>query len=317
MKLIDESVKGVYLITVTPFTEDGALDLASTGRMIEFCLQRGVDGFTVLGVMGEAPKLSAEESRRYVECVLDEVDGRVPVIVGVSSPGFAAMGELAKQSMDMGAAGVMIAPAATVKTDEQAYQYFEMAADVLGNSVGAATPFCVQDHPLATGVQLPASVILRIVKSIPGCVMLKHEDWPGPGLAKVAGIRKASSEQGLRRISILAGNGGGVFLPEELARGVDGAMTGFAYPEMMVEVCKSHFAGELERAADIFDAYLPLARYEQQSALGLAVRKYLLWKRGAIASAAIRKPGAKLSPADIVDIERLVGRLERRLAEIG
>ncbi len=312
MTLLSESAKGVYLITVTPFTDDGALDLVSTRRMIEFSLGRGVDGFTVLGVMGEAPKLSAEESRQYVECVLDEVKGRVPVIVGVSSPGFAAMGELAKQSMAMGAAGVMIAPAATVKTDEQAYQYYEMAAE----TIGVGTPFCVQDHPLASGVQLPASVILRIVKSIPNCVMLKHEDWPGPGLAKVAGICKVSEEQKLRRISILAGNGGGLFLPEELQRGADGAMTGFAYPEMMIEVCKAHFAGELERAADIFDAYLPLARYEQQSALGLAVRKYLLQKRGAIASAAIRKPGAKLSAADIADIERLVARQEVRLASL-
>ncbi|MBI3715781.1 MAG: dihydrodipicolinate synthase family protein [Betaproteobacteria bacterium] len=312
MNLLSESAKGVYLITVTPFTDDGTLDLVSTGRMIEFCLERGVDGFTVLGVMGEAPKLSAEESRRYVECVMDEVDGRVPVIVGVSSPGFAAMSELAKQSMDLGAAGVMIAPAATVKIDEQAYQYFEMAAE----TVGVETPFCVQDHPLATGVQLPASVILRIVKSIPNCVMLKHEDWPGPGLAKVAGIRKASEEQGLRRISILAGNGGGLFLPEELARGVDGAMTGFAYPEMMVEVCRAHFAGDVGRAADVFDAYLPLARYEQQAALGLAVRKYLLQKRGAIASASLRKPGAKLSAADVADVERLVARQESRLVQL-
>lgn len=310
MKLLDESAKGVYLIAVTPFTDDGALDLASTDRLIDFYLQCGVDGLTVLGVMGEAPKLTAEESRAYVARALQRVNGRVPVIVGVSSPGFAAMGELARQSMGMGAAGVMIAPAATVKSDEQAVQYFEMAAE----TVGASTPFCVQDHPLATGVQLPASVILRVIKSIPGCVMLKHEDWPGPGLAKLTGLRAASREQGLRRISILAGNGGGLFLPEELARGADGAMTGFAYPEMMVEVYKAHFAGDVARAADIFDAYLPLARYEQQSALGLAVRKHLLQKRGAIASSALRKPGAKLSAADVADIERLVVRLQRRLA---
>ena len=145
--------------------------------------------------------------------------------------------------------------------------------------------------------------------------MLKHEDWPGPGLAKLAAMRAASERGDMRRISILAGNGGGLFLPEELARGADGAMTGFAYPEMMVDVCSAHAAGDVERAHDLFDAYLPLARYEQQSALGLAVRKYLL-KRGAIASAAIRKPGPKLLAADIADIDRLVARQERRLAAL-
>jgi 4-hydroxy-tetrahydrodipicolinate synthase len=312
MPKLDESAKGVYLITVTPFHETGELDLESTDRVTDFYLEKGATGLTVLGVMGEAPKLTAEESRRYVKRVLDRVKGRVPVIVGVSSPGFAAMGELAKGVMDLGAAGVMVGPAASVKTDDQAFGYYEMAAETLGS----ATPFCVQDHPLAYGVQLPASVLVRIFKAIPTAVMLKHEDWPGPGLAKLAAMRAASTGGGLRRISILAGNGGGLFLPEELSRGADGAMTGFGYPEMMVDVCKAHAAGKIERAHDLFDAYLPLARYEQQTALGLAVRKYMLAKRGAIASAAIRKPGPKLSAADIADIDRLIERQQRRLKEL-
>lgn len=313
MARLDESAKGVYVITVTPFTDEGALDLASTDRVVDFYLQSGADGLTVLGVMGEAPKLTAEESRRYAKRVLDRVAGRVPVIVGVSAPGFAAMRELADSVMAMGAAGVMVQPGATVKTDDQATAYFEMVAETLGPDV----PFCLQDHPLASGVQLPTAVILRVVKNLPTCVMLKHEDWPGPGLAKLAAIRAASGRGETRRISILAGNGGGLFLPEELSRGADGAMTGFGYPEMMVDVCRAHAAGNIERAHDLFDAYLPLARYEQQAALGLAVRKHLLARRGAIASAAIRRPGPKLSAADIADIDRLIARQERRLAALG
>ncbi len=313
MPVLSETAKGVYVITVTPFSDDGALDLESTDRVVDFYLEKGATGLTVLGVMGEAPKLTAEEARSYVKRVLARVNDRIPVIVGVSAPGFAAMRELAESVMAMGAAGVMVAPASTVKTDDQAYNYFEMVAETLGPKV----PFCMQDHPLATGVQLPTPVILRIFKAIPTCVMLKHEDWPGPGLAKLSAIRAASDRGETRRVSILAGNGGGLFLPEELSRGADGAMTGFGYPEMMVDVCKAHAAGDIERAHDIFDAYLPLARYEQQSALGLAVRKYMLAQRGAIASAAIRKPGPKLSSADIADIERLITRQTKRLKEIG
>jgi 4-hydroxy-tetrahydrodipicolinate synthase len=313
MPILDEAAKGVYVITVTPFTDDGALDLQSTDRVIDFYLDKGATGLTVLGVMGEAPKLTAEEARSYVKRVLARVAGRVPVIVGASAPGLAAMRELTESVMDAGAAGVMVAPASTVKTDDQIYNYFELVDETLGPKV----PFCLQDHPLATGVQLPTPVILRIVKNLPSCVMLKHEDWPGPGLAKLAAIRASSDQGETRRISILAGNGGGLFLPEELSRGADGAMTGFGYPEMMVDVCKAHAAGDIERAHDLFDAYLPLARYEQQSALGLAVRKYMLVKRGAIASAAIRKPGPKLSTADIADIERLIARQTQRLKELG
>jgi 4-hydroxy-tetrahydrodipicolinate synthase len=310
MKKLDASATGVYLITVTPFTDSGALDLASTDRMVDFCLESGVTGLTVLGIMGEATKLTAEESRAFVKQVLARVDGRVPVVVGASAPGFAPMRELTESVMAMGAAGVMVAPPSTVRTDDQIVAYFDMVNETLGKDV----PWVLQDHPVSTGVQMATSVILRILKNSPTCVMLKHEDCPG--LAKLSAIRAASERGDLRRISILTGNGGGLFLPEELTRGADGAMTGFAYPEMMVGVCHAHAAGNIEKAHDIFDAYLPLARYEQQAGIGLAVRKHILAERGVIASAAIRKPGPKLSALDIADIARLTMRQARRLAEI-
>ena len=310
MTKLDASAAGVYLITVTPFTDSGALDLASTDRMVDFCLESGVTGLTVLGIMGEATKLTAEESRAFVKQVLARVAGRVPVVVGASAPGFAPMRELTETVMAMGAAGVMVAPPSTVRTDDQIVAYFDMVNETLGKSV----PWVLQDHPVSTGVQMSTAVVLRILKSSPTCVMLKHED--SPGLAKLSAIRAASERGDLPRIAILTGNGGGLFLPEELSRGADGAMTGFAYPEMMVGVCRAHAAGDIEKAHDIFDAYLPLARYEQQAGIGLAVRKHIFAERGVIASSAVRKPGPKLSASDIADIARLTARQTRRLAEI-
>lgn len=311
MKTLDASAKGVYLITVTPFTDAGALDLPSTDRMVDFCLEAGVTGLTVLGIMGEATKLTAEESRTFVKQVLARVAGRVPVVVGASAAGFAPMQELTQSVMDLGASGVMVAPPPSVKTDDQIVSYFDMVSETLGPDV----PWVLQDHPVSTGVQMSANVILRILKNAPTCVMLKHEDCPG--LAKVSAYRAASDRGDVRRFSILTGNGGGLFLPEELSRGADGAMTGFAYPEMMVEVVRAHAAGQVERAHDVFDAYLPLSRYEQQAGIGLAVRKHLLAQRGVIASAAIRKPGPKLSAADLSDLDRLVKRQTQRLAQLG
>lgn len=311
MNQLDTSAKGVYLITVTPFTDSGALDLASTDRMVDFCLEKGVTGLTVLGIMGEAPKLTMEESRTYVKQVLARVQGRVPVVVGASAPGFAPMRELTQSVMDLGASGVMVAPPSTVRTDDQITAYFDMVNETLGANV----PWVLQDHPVATGVQMSTGVILKILKNSPTCVMLKHEDCPG--LAKLSAIRGASDRGELRRLSILTGNGGGLFLPEELTRGADGAMTGFAYPEMMVDVCAAHAADKVERAHDLFDAYLPLARYEQQANIGLAVRKHILMKRGVIASEAVRKPGPKLSAQDMTDIARLTTRQNKRLAELG
>ncbi|MDP3619580.1 MAG: dihydrodipicolinate synthase family protein [Ramlibacter sp.] len=310
MHRFDTSAKGVYLITVTPFTGSGALDLESTDRMVDFCLERGVTGLTILGIMGESTKLTAQEAQTFTQRVVQRVSGQVPVVVGVSSPGFAAMGELTQAVMDIGASGVMVAPPSTVRTDDQIAAYFEMVNETLG-----AVPWCLQDHPVATGVQMSAAVILRILKNSPHCVMVKHED--SPGLAKLSALRAAGDKGENRRVSILTGNGGGLFLPEELSRGADGAMTGFAWPEMMVDVVAAHARGDVERAHDFFDAYLPLARYEQQSGIGLAVRKHLLHQRGAIASPLVRKPGPKLSTQDLADIERLVRRQEKRLRELG
>ena len=115
-------------------------------------------------------------------------------------------------------------------------------------------------------------------------------------------------------MSILVGNGG-LYLPQELARGADGAMTGFAYPEMLVEVCRLYTAGEAERAEDLFDIYLPLVRHEQQPGFGLAVRKEVLRRRGMIASARTRKPGPSLTTRDQAELDHLMARLERRLGD--
>jgi 4-hydroxy-tetrahydrodipicolinate synthase len=310
MKQLDASAKGAYLIAVTPFAGDGSLDLPSTDRMVDFYLQHGATGLTILGILGEATKLTAEESKLFTKRVLERVNGRVPVVVGASSPGFAAMRELTQSVMALGASGVMIAPPPSVRTDDQIVAYFDLVNETLGSGV----PWVLQDHPVSTGVQMSTAVILRIIKNSPTCVMLKHEDCPG--LSKLSALRAASERGDSRRMAILTGNGGGLFLPEELTRGADGAMTGFAYPEMMVDVIAAHARGKVERAHDIFDAYLPLARYEQQAGIGLAVRKHILVERGALASATLRKPGQKLSPADIADIARLMERQTRRLREI-
>lgn len=309
MARLTEDANGVYIIALTPFTDMGALDLDSTDRMVDFYLERGATGLTVLGMMGEAQKLTTDESQAYVQRILKRVDGRVPVVAGVSSAGFASMKTLTDKVMDDGAAGVMIAPPANLRNDQQIVNYYQQAADFLGD-----VPFVLQDFPLVTSVTIPVSVIQTIIDQIPTCVCLKHEDWPG--LAKITALRKTANELGKRHISILCGNGG-LFLPEEMARGADGAMTGFAYPEMMRDVVRLQREGDTEQAQNIFDAYLPLARYEQQPGLGLSIRKYVMAKRGAITSATLRKPSLTLSQDDVSEIERLIERQTKRLLELG
>jgi 4-hydroxy-tetrahydrodipicolinate synthase len=145
-------------------------------------------------------------------------------------------------------------------------------------------------------------------------VMLKHED--APGLAKLSRVREGEKKPGRRRVSILVGNGG-LYLPQEMRRGADGAMTGFAYPEMLVQVYELFATGKTEEAEDLFDIYLPLVRHEQQPAIGLALRKEVLCRRGAIKSARQRAPGSSLAATDRGELDGLIQRLERRLAAAG
>ena len=185
--VLNADAKGVFVIAVTPFTESGAPDLASTDRMVDFYLECRTTGLTILGILGEATKLTAEESRTFVKRVLARVAGRVPVVVGASAAGFAPMRELSTSVMDMGASGVMVSPAPTLRTDDQIVAYFDMVNATLGENC----PWVLQDHPVSTGVQMSTSVVLRVLKNSPACVMLKHED--SPGLAKLSAIRAASA----------------------------------------------------------------------------------------------------------------------------
>lgn len=308
MSLITNQTKGVYVIAVTPFLPDGAIDRSSIDSVTDFYFEQGADGLTILGMMGEAPKLTLEESVAITCQTLQRAAGK-PVIVGVSAPGLAAIGELAQRVMAAGAAGVMVAPPSALRTDEQILNYYRNVIETLGPDV----PVVLQDFPLATGVQMSSQLLIRLFATHPSIVMLKHEDWPG--LQKISDIRQAEA-QGSRRVSILCGNAG-MFLPEEMARGADGAMTGFGYPEMMVEVARLVSAGQRDLAQDIFDVYLPLMRYEQQPGLGLAIRKHILARRGAIAHAAQRRPGSALSNAAINEVEYLIARQEAKLAQLG
>jgi 4-hydroxy-tetrahydrodipicolinate synthase len=230
------------------------------------------------------------------------------VIVGVSNPGTSNLVKLSKIAMEAGACGVMITPLTGLKTEAQIVSYF---ADVIA-ALGENVPVVYQDYPQSTQADISTQGFLNIVDAHPSVVMFKHEDCPG--LKQLTQIRKGCDGVMRRYISILVGNGG-LYAPQELSRGADGIMTGFAYPEMLVSVSALFAAGRSDEAEDLFDAYLPLVRHEQQPGFGLAVRKEILRRRGAIRSAAVCSPGPKLEALDIAELDRLLSRLETRLKE--
>jgi 4-hydroxy-tetrahydrodipicolinate synthase len=303
MKL-DSDARGVYVIAPTPFHPDGRIDDASIDRMTDFFLGAGVTGITVLGQLGEAPKMSHEESVAIVKRVIRRA-ASLPIVAGVSAPGFAAMRALSQDAMAAGAAGVMIAPPNTLRTDDAIVQYYRQASE----AIGADVPFVIQDYPLTFSVQMTPAVIRRIVMENPSCTILKHEDWPG--LDKISQLRAFEKEGSMRHIAILTGNNA-LFLDFEMERGADGANTGYCFPDMLVDVVRLSAAGKRDAAHDLFDAHLPLIRYEQQPGPGLAVRKYVMMRRGIIASETLRKPGAQLSATARAEVDFLLARVARK-----
>jgi 4-hydroxy-tetrahydrodipicolinate synthase len=294
---------GTFAIAPTPFHDDGRIDEDSIDRLTDFYGRIGCEGVTVLGILGEAPKLEAHESEQIALRFIKGA-GKLQVIVGVSAPGLGSLRSLALKSMDAGAAGVMIAPPPHLRTDEQILTYFRQAQE----AIGAEVPWVLQDYPLTLTVVMSPAVIRQIVMEAPSCVMLKHEDWPG--LEKITALRRFQKEGRLRDLSILTGNGG-LFLDFEMERGADGAMTGYAFPEMLIDVVNWSKQGKRDDAHDLFDAHLPLIRYEQQPGAGLAVRKYVLAKRGILRSSAQRKPGAVLSATAKAEVDYLLSRVAR------
>jgi 4-hydroxy-tetrahydrodipicolinate synthase len=292
---------GLFVIAQTPFTDDGALDLDSVDTLCDFYINHGAAGLTVLGVSGEAAQLSMEESLATVHRFVVRAKGK-PVVAGVSNPSVAQLATLTKEVMRAGAYGVMIAPTAGLKTEEELINYFDAVFAQIGD-----VPVVLQDFPFSTGVWMSPPTIARLIERFPQIQAIKEEDIPSA--AKITRIRAALS----RKVPILTGNNG-VFLLQELAHGIAGPMAGFSYPEMLSGVHNLYCAGKVEEAHDLFDAYLPLLCFENQSQWGVAVRKEVLKRRGAIRSAAMRAPGPVLTANDHKDIDILVRRIEEAIA---
>ena len=293
------AIKGSFIIAQTPFDERGAVDLTSIDSLTEFYLGHGADGFVVLGVSGEGGKLTPEEAQQVSGRFIARAQGK-PVIVGVSNPSTAQLALLAKQAMDQGASGVMIAPPGGLRTEVELLGYFATVFGMIGD-----VPTVLQDFPGSTGVWMSVPSILKLVESHAQIQVVKEEDLPS--LEKITQLRAG----GGRRVAILTGNNG-LYLPQEMGRGIDGPMAGFSHPEMLSGVYRLFTQGREDEAHDLFDRYLPLLNYEAQGFWGVAARKEVMRRRGAIRHATMRMPGPKLSAIHMGEIDRLLRNLERR-----
>ncbi len=288
--------EGVFSVLPTPFRGGGDVDVASLRRVVDLIVGAGVKGVTALGVTGEVARLTERERSLVAETVITQVAGRAAVIVGASADGVRTGIEFAREAKKLGASAVMVSPPRSPKLNsESVVNHYKTLAEAVD------LPIVVQDYPPISGFAMEAGLLARIAREVPAARTIKLEDPPTP--FKTARILAAAGET---KVAILGGLGG-VFLIEELLAGAAGVMTGFAYPEVLVQVVTLYRAGRVDEAADVFYRFVPLMRFEFQEGIGMAVRKEVLKRRGAIADASTRAPAAVLD-------EGTRGQLDRVLA---
>jgi 4-hydroxy-tetrahydrodipicolinate synthase len=284
---------GVIPILATPFRDDESLDLESLKRLIGFNKAAGVDGVTLLGLLGESNRLTDAERSRIIAAGVKAADG-LPVIVGTSHTGTEATIALSEEAATLGATAVMITPSQqSAPSDKSVFDFFQRIAARI------SLPIVLQDHPAISQVHMPVDLVLRMVREIPSIVSIKAEALPSP--QRIGALRNGM--EGGRPVTILTGLGGlyGFF---DLERGSDGFNTGFAFPEVLLAVLREFRATRHEKARELFTKYLPLVAFEQQP--GVAIRKEILRLRGWITSNRVRHPGATVDAATSEQLQRLL-----------
>ncbi len=291
-----DRIDAVFNILATPFKPDNSIDLDSLRNLVNFQVDKGAYGLTILGVLGEAAKLSVDERKLVFETVMDTVNGRIPVVVGTSHTNPETCIALSKAAFAGGADGVMIAssPIADATDDKVLAFYSDVAAKADGKIV-------VQDFPPVNNIFMSADLLARIAETIPGARHLKLED--PPLMQKISAIRERTDKYRI------FGGLGGMFFLEELKRGAAGTMTGFAFTEIIVAVYRAFAAGDLKTAESVFDHYLPLIRFENQPIINLPLRKEILRQRGAIAHATLRQPYTPIDAGTVAEIDWLFARV--------
>jgi len=291
------SLHGVCTIALTPFTAEGELDEESIDSLSGFYVDSGVHGVTILGIMGEAHKLSDAERCRVTERYISAVGGRVPVVVGCSAAATKVAAERASEAEEAGAAAVMVAPPNNQRNLDLVFEHYRRVAEAV------SLPVVVQDEPVNTGVVMPAPFIARLVDGVENCRYVKLEEAPTT-------IKISSLLKNMETAADIFGGLGGMYLYEELARGASGIMTGFAYPHVLVETYRLFVEGEERKAQEYFFRYLPLIRFEAQLGVGgVGIRKEILKLRGVISSSHVRFPAPTLDEETLRELEDLVGVL--------
>lgn len=295
---------GVHNVTATPFLPDESLDEASLPRLVDYCLTAGCEGMLILGVLGEADKLSDAERDRDIAGIVAAAAGRLQITVGITHASIIVTRERARIAADLGADAVMVSPPPGSVAGPALRDHVQAIAAGLAPGI----TFVLQDHPASSGVKLPLPFLVDLAPLLPPGSVVKLED--PPTAPKMAALRAATEAYQL------FGGLGGVALLPELDAGAAGTMTGFALPEVLVRIVTAFRRGDRDEARRVFTAALPLMVFEAQPGAGVALRKQVLERRGALAHATVRRPAATPDAFTHGLLERLLDETEEALNSV-
>ncbi|NIM51284.1 MAG: dihydrodipicolinate synthase family protein, partial [Gemmatimonadales bacterium] len=263
-------LKGIYPIVPTPFSDSGAVDVDSIDKVTSFMVKRGVDGLAVLGALGEGHKLDDSERTQVIERFGAALPDGLGLVVGVRAAATDLAVRMAQHASRLGADGLLLGPL-TVQNDNALRTYYQRVSDAVD------VPVIIHDFPAATGITMTPELIADIFRTCSNVQYVKLEDPPtGPKMDAVWAL--TGKDLGI------FGALGGMFAFEELDRGAVGIMTGFAYPELLVELYRRNSSGDTDGAAQLFYDILPLIRLEFQPGIGVSLRKNILVRRGVFQS---------------------------------
>lgn len=281
--------RGLWGILATPFAGPSlAVDVESLRREVSFFAEIPATGVVALGVFGEGASLDSDEQRRVVETVRAAGAG-LPMVVGLSARATAPAIEQAHRAVES-AGPALVAVMVQANSADPAVLVPHLTA--IHEATGAGV--VLQDYPVASGVHISVQQILQTLEHCPFVVGVKSEAPPtGNAIARLTAHTAVPVFGGL----------GGVGLLDELAGGASGAMTGFSRPEALLEALQAWESGGMAAAHDAFARWLPLANFEGQPGIGLAVRKEALRMRGIFDDGAVRPP-APPAPAEMLPMLR-------------
>jgi 4-hydroxy-tetrahydrodipicolinate synthase len=291
------SWRGIFPIVVTPFTQSYALDETGLRKLVGFCVEGGATGLVGPANASEFAMLSDDERKRWIEIVVHEAGGQIPVIATTTCGHAIPAAALSRFAQDVGADGVMLMPPHVVHADaDGCYDYYQTISDAID------IPVMIQNYIGPIGTPMSSELVARMCREIEHVEYIKEETHPASRKV-IETIQAAGGD-----CKGVFGGQGGVYMIDDYRRGSVGNMPACQSIDVHVAIWNRLEAGDEAGARTLFNRLLPLINYERQ--YGVALYKEVLVRRGIIDSTACRLPNATLGDFDKIELDAILSDIE-------